>query len=358
MNTPPPRLSYATLDAWRGIASLMVVCFHTAGVHALHHPELKDRGIFWLAQFGWLGVQLFFVISGFCIANAAAISQARDPGVGSFFVARLRRIFPPYWCALLLTTLPLVVMQLRGAGTAETAGMLTGGNIFWNLTLTQLITKTPSIVAVSWTLCFELAFYLLVGGALAAFGKRLGVRAMLRALHGLTLLCLIAQLIFGDAVPYPFCMWAQFGFGVLVYDALTDPKSREPRVWAAVLALATLVLITTRDFYVANQPYRLSMVVTLLFAALLVGLHRFDTLTGAHRALRGLSVIGGFSYSLYLTHHYLLRIGLQIFERLRLPDPGGLVGLLFAIAFSVATAAVFYRFCEKPFLKKRPTKSL
>lgn len=322
----------------------------------MHHPELKGKGLYWLAQFGWLGVQLFFVISGFCIANAAAISQARDPHVGSFFIARLRRIFPPYWCAFVLSALPLVVMQVRGTVAPDMQGLLTVPGVLLNLTLTQLIFRVPSIVFVSWTLCFELAFYFLVGGALAAFGRRQGVRAMLRALHVLTLLCIAAQLVFGEAVPYPFSMWVQFGLGVLVYDGLSAPKSREPRLWAAAIVGAVAVLLAVREFNVADQSLRLSLVVTLVFSAALVLLHRYDSTTGTHRALRGLSVIGGFSYSLYLTHHYVLRIGLALFEKLRLPDPGGIVGLLVGVAFSVGGAAVFYRFCEKPFLKKRPTK--
>lgn len=363
MKTPPPRLSYLALDAWRGIASLMVVVFHTAGVHGFHHPALTALPFFRAAEYGWLGVQLFFVISGFCIANAAVISQYRDPHVGSFFLARLRRIFPPYWCALALF---LLLLQLTGFLVAR--GVLPGNGLVgaerlsfvglaFNATLTHLIFHTPAILPVSWTLCFELAFYGLVGLALGVVGRAHGVRSMLRALHCLTLLCLVALLVFGEAVPYPFSMWAQFGLGVLVFDVLASPQdTREVRLWSGAILATMAVVLSVREFNVFDQSFRLSTIVTALFAALLIGLHRYDSTLGSHRALKGLASIGGFSYSLYLTHHFVLRVVLQLFDKLHLPDPGGLVGVVFGVVGSVIVAALFYRLCEKPFLKKRAAK--
>lgn len=364
MATPSPRISYLTLDVWRGIASLMVVLYHTAGVHGLHHPELKTTPLFRLAGYGWLGVQVFFVVSGFCIANAAVISLARDPGVGSFFMARLRRIFPPYWCAFLLYVLFLLSTaalsasgMLASNGLAENlSGLLTVPNLFMNTTLTQYLGHAPSILPVSWTLCYEVAFYCIVGGMLMVVGRRAGPRAMLRSLHCLTLLCIIALIVRGFWTPYPFNLWPHFGLGVLLYDLLATPDNREPRYWAVGIVAAESILLVGQDYWIAEQPLRLSTIVALLFTASLLSLHRFDARTAKHRSLAGLAFIGGFSYSLYLTHHYILRVGLQLFDKLRLPDPGGLVGLLVGTSISIVFAAVFFRLCEKPFLKKRSTK--
>jgi exopolysaccharide production protein ExoZ len=209
---------------------------------------------------------------------------------------------------------------------------------------------------VSWTLCYEVAFYILVGGMLAVVGRRSGARAMLRGLHVLTFLCIAMQLIWGFWAPYPFNLWPQFGLGVLVYDILATPKDREPRLWGAGIVVAEVILLAFRDNQVAQQPLRLSSVAALLFVAALLALYRIDGRINKQKALMGLSWIGGFSYSLYLTHFYVLRIALQLFEKSHIPDPGGVVGLLVGTGVSVGFAALFYRFCEKPFLKKRPVK--
>jgi exopolysaccharide production protein ExoZ len=343
----------------------MVVLYHTGGVHALHHPELQQSLLFKTIDDGWLGVSLFFVVSGFCITNAAVISLSRDAGVGPFFRARLRRIFPPYWGALALyllllqaTSLLVSLGVLPSNGLAESqAGLFLPQNLGMNLTLTQFVFGGPSILPVSWTLCFELAFYGLVGLALAGVGRRWGARNLLRALHLLTLTCLLLQLFIGKKMVYPFQLWGQFGLGAVVYDILTASRRREPWFWGAGIFIATLFDIAYQDILVVNQPLRLSMLVALGFAAILLVAHRYDSLLAQHRTLAGLSRIGVFSYSLYLTHHYILRVALQLFDKLRLPDPGGMVGLAFGTLASIGFAVLFYRFLEKPFLKKRPKAS-
>lgn len=338
----------------------MVVLYHTAGVHVYHHPDLKSAPLVIAALFGGLGVSLFFVISGFCIANAAVIAQERDASVLPFFQARLRRIFPPYWFALLFY---VVLIQLtrqlvqrglippNGFVTSE-LGVFNGGTYALNLSLTQLLAGQASILPVSWTLCYELAFYLLVGLLLFVTGKRGGRVRLLRGLHILTLTCLLALVLFRTKVPYPFNLWPQFGLGVLVYDGLARPGSREVRLWGAVIVLASALAAG-----VSGSEPRLMLLVSLVFASALMLLHRFDVPLSQHPALRWASWVGLFSYSLYLTHFYVLRIVMQVWEKIPLPDPTGAIGLLAGTLGSVAVASLFYRFFEKPFLKKRPKKA-
>lgn len=356
----PPRLTYASLDLWRGLASLLVVLYHTAGVHVYHHPDLKSAPLISLALLGDLGVAVFFVISGFCIANAAAVAQARDAHVGPFFLARLRRIFPPYWCAFLFSVALLLALRLLAQrGVGPTTGFATSslsslslGLVMLNLTLTQFLFGQPSILPVSWTLCYELAFYLLVGLALALLGKRGGTQGLLRTLHGLTVLCLVALAFFGPHVPYPFNRWPQFGFGVLVYDALLRRSWRESALWAGAF-LSAEALALWRLSGAGAAELRLSTVIASAAAALLLLLHRHDTRLATHPALRWASYLGLLSYSLYLSHFFVLRIVLQAWEKLPLPDPTGALGLSAGALGSVAVAALFYRFFEKPFLKPR-----
>jgi len=95
----------AVLDGLRLLAALMVVVFHYVG-------RTETDKIIWgagpaeafpllhhAAQFGWLGVEMFFMISGFVICMSA---WGRD--LGSFIRSRAVRLFPAYWAAILITT--------------------------------------------------------------------------------------------------------------------------------------------------------------------------------------------------------------------------------------------------------------
>ena len=84
------------LDALRGVAALAVVAFHftTRFGIVFGHPERLTYGVPW----GQRGVELFFVISGFAIE----LSLARACGAGHFLRARLVRLYPTFWAAVLL----------------------------------------------------------------------------------------------------------------------------------------------------------------------------------------------------------------------------------------------------------------
>src|SRR5262249_5807489 len=94
---------YETLDAWRGLACLMVVVHHAG--YALGWAETTGswaRWLTWLAVNRMnLGVTLFFVISGYCIAASLEATRRRGDTPWVFLGRRVWRIYPPYWVALL-----------------------------------------------------------------------------------------------------------------------------------------------------------------------------------------------------------------------------------------------------------------
>src|SRR5688572_11480111 len=97
-----------SIDALRGIAALGVVLYHAIeqGKHVVPNNlfEYPVRLIQFLSSFGYIGVFLFFVISGFCIhlqwARARASGLEPDIRFGPFWKRRLRRLYPPYIIAL------------------------------------------------------------------------------------------------------------------------------------------------------------------------------------------------------------------------------------------------------------------
>jgi peptidoglycan/LPS O-acetylase OafA/YrhL len=101
---------YHSLDIWRGIACLSVIVFHAVGIDGSPGPSETFTTLGHLAMRGWIGVPLFFVISGYCIAASAS----RPQPFSDYFLRRLRRIFPPLWIFLGLTA--LIVLAIGAAG--------------------------------------------------------------------------------------------------------------------------------------------------------------------------------------------------------------------------------------------------
>lgn len=151
----PRRERLRALDGLRLVAALMVCFYHYAGrggdawkawgqTPALVFPELSK-----VAVYGPLGVQIFFVISGFVICMSGWGRTLK-----SFAVSRATRLYPAYWAAVLLVTavfaLPGVVWR-----TVSPSDLLT------NLTMLQMPVGADRVLGVCWTLWAELRFYLL-----------------------------------------------------------------------------------------------------------------------------------------------------------------------------------------------------
>lgn len=146
------------IDGIRLVAALMVALHHYAGTERVDRPGNVIWGrpvgdlmptVHHLAAYGWIGVEIFFVISGFVICMS---SWGRSPR--QFFVSRVIRLYPAYWFAVLFTTGVLVAVP----GVWE---RLKIREVLFNLTMLQSGSGVPNVDGVYWTLWSELRFYLL-----------------------------------------------------------------------------------------------------------------------------------------------------------------------------------------------------
>jgi peptidoglycan/LPS O-acetylase OafA/YrhL len=90
-----------SLQALRGVACLMVVLLHAGNWEPSTHP--KTLLLAWARPFGWAGVDLFFVLSGFIITWTQERNLGRPAAVGSYLWRRLWRIYPIYLATWLAT---------------------------------------------------------------------------------------------------------------------------------------------------------------------------------------------------------------------------------------------------------------
>ncbi|MFJ4783213.1 acyltransferase family protein [Streptomyces sp. NPDC088794] len=151
-----PRL-YA-IDGIRLVAALMVAVHHYAGTYRVNQPHnaIWDRPVsdimptvFHVATYGWIGVEIFFVISGFVICMSC---WGRTPR--QFFTSRVMRLYPAYWFAIAFTT--AVLVALPGVWDRQRPR-----DTLLNFTMLQAGSKVGNVDGVYWTLWSELRFYLL-----------------------------------------------------------------------------------------------------------------------------------------------------------------------------------------------------
>ncbi|MFC0847412.1 acyltransferase family protein [Streptomyces noboritoensis] len=148
--TPRHGRLYA-LDGLRLLAALTVVLYHYMARGGGWHGDVKAifPTAFPIAAYGWLGVQLFFLISGFVICMSCWGKSLKD-----FFVSRVVRLYPAYWFAVVATTVTVAVIH-GGAKPLPLTDVLS------NLTMLQEAFGVEHVDGAYWTLFVELRFYLL-----------------------------------------------------------------------------------------------------------------------------------------------------------------------------------------------------
>jgi len=371
----PLRPRYRSLDLWRGVACLMVVVYHAA----LCVPG-ADRGatagVYALLNLGYLGVPLFFVISGYCIAATSdAHRRSNRPG-GEFVRRRVRRIYPPFWIALAGLAALLIgsravgwdVFRWRPLRLAELS-TLAPFNWLGNLTLTE--TWLHHVVGgersfanvVTWSLCYEEQFYLICF-LMLLLARRHFFRALAAITAGVTIVWLALAAcgregcVSGTFVDFG---WWQFVCGAGVYWRLNHVRSASLArvldgitmvVAAGLLGLFGLLAArdTGPDSYLAT-PW-LGLAVALTFAVALVWLRPLDHWMTARRGGALLCGVGTFSYSMYLIHMPVCKLVYAGLFRLGCWTPARALVLTIpatAVA-SVLTGWGFYRLVERRFL--------
>ncbi len=351
---------YRSLDIWRGIASLWVMCFHAEAVMKLQYGATDANPIYGISALGQLGVQMFFVISGYCIAAAAGSALQRDHGPIAFAKARLRRIFPTYWAAMALTALLSLSASFAVSAHVVHSSVLANLNlthqsIQWylaNVSLTPILFHHSLLVMQAWTLCYEAFFYLAVGLFLGLAAIRKCEQSLLLYAHVLTLTVLAILITHPSALPYPFDLWSEFGFGVMVYQCIRFPEKALSWIVLGAAGIETTIAVAYHDipFGPIQQSLRIQYGGAFLFACLLIALHSRDIWLASHKLVRPVAAVGVYSYSLYLTHTFSIGIINQVVKVFHLPSSANFVYFILMAIGAIAYAKVFFKYCEKPFL--------
>lgn len=325
------------------------------------------------SSFGYIGVFLFFVISGFCIhlqwAKAKANGVDSDIRFGSFWKRRLRRLYPPYLLAILLFLLL----------TAYTVGINFTHFFFYDVVMHLLMLHNLdpntcyTINGVFWTLAIEeqlyLAYFLLLF-LRVRFGWGVTIVVCLAARVGWMGLSHVVWLKTGYGLPVPesaavhWFTWALGAIGVEVMFGLIKLRgwSRDLRLAAVLIvgasALSHYLPSIPKDTLVHNTSWFLIHPFWGLGFFIVVNRMVLSEQSWLRQAklpslVSIFSTLGIFSYSIYLTHE------LVIMQSWRWITPGRFQienVFLVIIPATILFAWVFFWFCEKPFMAKRVPK--
>jgi peptidoglycan/LPS O-acetylase OafA/YrhL len=362
-----------TLDAMRGVAAMIVVTYHALGVAA----QTAFTGWQWflpqitayIVHFAYAGIYLFFVISGFCIHLywAKARASGVDKPVINFFVfwkRRVRRLYPPYFAALALYLIYIAYktpVQITGFYLWDV-----GLHLFMLHNLDARTTYT--INGAFWTLAIEeqlyLAYFLLL---------------FLRIRYGWAktlLLCISTRVIWvimsrylnhalgidipvTEAAATNWFIWALGALSVEAALGVTKLPAWCYKLSAAGLALLCAIGLAQFLPMFDDKTWVHDIGWLLMHPAWGVGFFIFvnyavaaeqrwrQKSARAPRLIPTLASIGLISYSLYLTHSFVLMHWYWFgFTKLHIRS----ISLLFLVPLSVACAWVFFRLFERPFM--------
>ena len=157
------------LDGLRGLAILSVFLYHYAG-GTDHHPDsVLLKGMYSITRFGWAGVDLFFVLSGFLITGILYDTRNDSGYLRKFYARRSLRIFPVYYLFLAIVVIVGALVGVRWR-FAQTSFLLYVGYpcaLVWP----HLIPATSYLrITHLWSLCMEEQFYLVWPLLIGALG--------------------------------------------------------------------------------------------------------------------------------------------------------------------------------------------
>ena len=380
------------LDGIRALAILLVLGCHYQGFAQLFHG---------LPEFGWLGVDIFFVLSGYLITTILLGLRNQLQPYKTFYARRAVRIFPPYYAVTVLTV--LVIILVHRTAILSPAFLLSqvlflqgfsGGDLFFlkdffthlhwyvlhppallqnshNLPLgvSGLRASLAAPASTFWSLSVEEYFYVVWAPVV--------LRCTRQIIVGIGITVCLVELILRAYYPgFGAYFGVFFRLDTLIYGALlalllerwkkTGIPARSFALFAgagcAALVAVALILFRLRPFVgreIRSSPLMLALGLTFMSIAIasLLGLLilRANTQWAPARLLRlpALQYLGTISYTMYLTHMLVAFFVLYPLARLAPAAPMGafVAAAVLSSIMTVAVARASWHFLEKPLLR-------
>ncbi|MBW7895542.1 MAG: acyltransferase [Opitutaceae bacterium] len=326
------------IDALRGVAAIVVLLFHSLNNFKGDDALPAALGLLrWFTEYGYLGVNVFFALSGWCIAQRVHNAFRRDESTWAFLLERGLRIFPTYWIALAVT----LALQTASAAVRGLPPSLalppTAQAWLGDIALLQPYLHTPVALMVSWSLVYELGFYVIATGVLA-LRRKMEFHTSLALTVG-ALLCLWLVSPWQPQVGYVLGRWPDFFAGVIAWSAV-----RAGSVGARRNGLIALCALGVFQWIATASWIGIAAIGTGLILLFVQTLERITI-----SAVPVLARVGVLSYSLYLIHVSVMSPVQNLAQRW---IPSGSTAFILVWLGSLAAAGIaawlLYHWGEKP----------
>ncbi len=323
----------------RGIAALFVVLYHIA---------FKDQQ-YSLGNFGFeigeMGVDIFFVISGFVMYYVSIRKSNTLRSVYEFLKRRALRILPLYW---IVTTVALVIYLV----SPENVNRFTGSTDILN-SYTLFPSFTRYLIPVGWSLSYELYFYLLFCVALLFSRYRAAVISVLLLVPAMIGLYYSFPPIEALRAFLTSSFLLEFFYGILAAVIFLNPP-KQKRVLGVVAFILFVILIGL--YFRGYQSGIRGVDIGLPAMMLVVSIVMFEEFFGEY-PIKWLGFLGDISYSLYLAHLLALGAAALLYRKIAIHTYWSeSVFLAVMLASSLLLGAATYRWIERSlmlYFKKR-----
>lgn len=314
---------------------LSVVILHSQ----LIAPGLARMPFF--SDFGWIGVRLFFVISGFIIAERIAF----ETSLPQFLLRRYLRVFPLYALATIIALATSVVTGSAIYSVSRTdsgAPFETDDRIFYILDSLLIIPQDRwPVLMVGWSLEYEVVFYAAFGCAFF-FAKRKGALAIMFAL------AVVATLKPSISQPFFDSFFIYFLIGCLSREVVHLGLRYRASFAVAVCFVTGLLSILHLYEFLDLTAVGFVTATAFCFGAMIIAAVDLEQRTILFSGRSTLVLIGDMSFSIYLVHWLLIPVAGSLVENLQLTSIELEVFRLASLLAVLIVSWLVWRFVERP----------
>lgn len=358
-----------SVDGLRGVAILLVLLLHFT-IYGFDRPSggvLKL--VYRTLETGWIGVDLFFVLSGFLITGILRRTKGREAYFSRFYIRRTLRIFPLYFGVLFIST---VVLPLMFADNVRFHGWAEQGIWYWTYTANVMVARhgwnAASVQGLDhfWSLAIEEQFYLVWPLCVYLLDRR-------RLLCGLTMIVSFGVRVAFNLLGNPLAAYVltPARLDALVVGAAVALLAADEGGLSALRGLAWRVAVLSALVFTAIAACRFTAnpndlviqtlgysTIAIMFGAWLV-IALSNGRTHVALSTRPLRLLGRYSYGLYVFHHPVLFVLPPASVALALQQTLGISLLARPLALALvagvcfAMAASSWHLFEQPILNLR-----
>lgn len=321
-----------TIQLMRGFAAVAVVALHV-DVILTQERYGSNKAFNEFGSMGWLGVNFFFILSGFIILNTHYKDIGEPEKVRYYLYRRITRLYPIYW--IVLSSFIIASSFLHFDKVWKLGDFIVGYTLL-------PFSEYPNLpIQVAWTLLFEIKFYLIFG--LLIFSKRIGFAVMI---------AWVIALFFANSIN-TVSKWNAFGvidiinvwninfvFGMLVFWVVKNIKRSFG--WPIMCAgLAMLSYLTSLSTSMPDGLLSFSFMIStaIAFSSIIAGAVLIEKRNVDFKIPKCFLMLGNASYSIYLTHSAFISAAVIFFKEFSVGKGAEIAAMtfFFAILCGVAT---------------------